>query len=160
MVVGYQSAVATVPVAAKRALGRALQPARPLQKRGRYQRYLSVLLVDENDPDFPQRHIPPGGFVAHAELQVEAVFIEVGRVHFHPHGFAVKSFGLVLGHDVAHHDEMPLHVELKISQPGEEAHPRLRDQCQQLCIVKMPALVDVANVDLHFRGKGVALCGF
>ena len=119
-----------------------------------------MLLVDENDPDFSQRHLPPCGFVAHAKLQVEAVFIEIGRIHFHPHGFAVKPLGLVLGHDVAHHDEMPLHVELKISQPGEETHPSLGDKRQQLCIVEMPALVDVADVDLHFGGKGVALCGF
>src|SRR5690606_10697345 len=84
---------------------------------------------------------------------VEAVLVEVGGHHLDPNDLAVEAFGLVLGQHVAHHDGHALHVELGVTQPAEEARPAFGDQGQQLGVVEVTGLVDVADVDLHLRGE-------
>ena len=65
----------------------------------------------------------------------------------------MEALGLVLGHDVSNHDGQPLDTGFAIAQGLEEAHAGFGHQREQLRIVQMPALVDMADIDLDFGGK-------
>jgi len=124
-----------------------------LHEARRHQGHGLVLRVHENHPELSARHLATGGFLGHAVHDVKPVLVEVRGQHLHPHDFAVESLGLVLRNDVPHHDGQALDPGLAVAQGLEEAHARLGHQGEQLGVVQMPALVDVADVDLQLGGK-------
>ena len=72
----------------------------------------SISPVDEDNTDLAQCHFACTVTVAHAELQIKAIAIEIRRYHLQNHGLAMKPFGLVLGLDSLcphlHHPRMRL----------------------------------------------------
>lgn len=68
--------------------------------------------------------------------------------------FALEGFGLVLDGGIGKDDAHAFHVPFVITQRLEEAGSGFRDEGEQLGVVEMAAVVDMALIDADLGGKG------
>ncbi|MPM09705.1 hypothetical protein SDC9_56027 [bioreactor metagenome] len=130
------------------------------QRGGRDQHHLAVGLAHEGDAGLAACHFAALGFFDDAEHQVEAVAIEVRRRHADAHDLAVEAPGFILGHDVTNDKAHVRQCGLGKADFLKEAQPRLGDQAEQLRVVQVPALIHVADVDLHLGAEGEVIGQF
>jgi hypothetical protein len=127
---------------------------RAVRGRDRDPGHLPLSVIEQNDPGFSPGDFPTAFRVVQAIEEIAAVAVPVSGGDFGVQPIAVEAFGSIDDHGVGDDESETAHVQFGKATVGQKPDAGFVHEAQNGVVADVAAIIDIADLDLDFGGKG------